>query len=727
MHIFDSLFTQPWVELLGTVALHFLWQGALIAIVLAIVLKVLPTELSRTRYTLGMSALIVMLIVPSTAFIKGYAEIDAVEVTAAEVFSAAPIQHRSTGADGIQAVPMPSPGNVAESTALEPEESPLWEQVRTWFGVAWILGALFMALRLGWAWIHVSRLKSRFSEPVSTELQQVFEQLMERAGIRTQVVLRQTNVFAEAVLIGWIKPAVLLPVSVVTQMSTDHIEAIIAHELAHVKRYDHMFAGIQAIVETVLFYHPAVWWVSHQVRVEREHCCDDLAAELLNDTPRYARALFELENQRTGFGRFALSAQDGSLLSRISRLTKKSTKNTTEMYPRTGVSTFIIAAVIGCSLIIGSCADFGSSTVSIGEEYDLPPRLASMVATGDRDGIVTFLHDAHNSGEDKTLEWIAGVYDRSEEEVRRSLMFVLAHVNTPEADQVLIQMAESDPSDDVREGALRSIAVRSEAVGELTAAKLGVVPSPPSGYTYPPMTEDQEQALSSSLKRIFMDEEQAVEVRQEAYRLLEPWDEQGQLADEAIMTSSVPHFKLMLIRHLNHPEKYRSELMNIYNSSTDVTEKAGALSNLSDMGALEMMPHMVDMMLDISPEMLAWDRLSRVERVNSTAPHGYMSRMSMRTAIAAFYINAPEAERGLIADQIERELAPRVELIEQRIDAGFNFFDERDVIIKQLELIIYLVPAVDANSAKKIPGLETPAIQKASELLQLVKYGTESR
>ena len=721
MYMFDILFTQPWVHLLGTVALHFLWQGVLIAIGVAILLKVIPADQSRTRYTIVMGALILLLMVPLASFIQGYGQLEPVASVAFEEFPVQTSPDAGAFFNEGEIAQAPSRGNV------EPVQAPLWVQMRSWLGIGWVIGAMFMALRLGLGWVHVNRLKTRFSEPVPSELEIRFDRLVERAGIRSSVAIRQTQAFTEAVLVGWIKPAVLLPMSVVSEMSTNHIEAIMAHELAHVKRYDYILAGIQALIETILFYHPAVWWVSRQVRIEREHCCDDLAASLLNDPHGYAAALYELENHRTGFGRFALSVQDGSLLARIRRLANKPAQGRAEMYPRTGVSTMVIVAIVACSLIIGSCADFASDSVSIGEGYDLPPRLASMVAVGDRDGIVTYLHDAHNSGEEETLEWIAGVYDRSEEEVRRSLMFVLAHINTPEADQVLIQIAEADPSVEVRKGALRSITIRSEAVGQLNEDKYfrgegGTLPAS-SDYSYPSMTEDQEKALASSLRRIFMDEEQSIGVRQEAYRVLEPHDEQSQLADEAIMTSTVPQFKLILIRYLNHPEKYRNEVMNIYNSAPDVTVQSNALHHLSEMGAFEMMPHMMDLLLDVSAEDADWKQLmSAAGKLNTTRSPEFFARSSMSSAIAAFYFNAPQAERTFIADQIERELAPRIERIEERINAGFESFDEREAIIEQLNRIVFLVPTVRYNS-DVIHGLETPSQEKASELLAFVKDG----
>jgi hypothetical protein len=94
----------------------------------------------------------------------------------------------------------------------------------------------------------------------------------------------------------------------------------LAHELAHVRRHDYLVNVLQGIAESLLFYHPAVWWISNQIRTEREHCCDDLAVEASGDVLVYARALAALESMRPGLFKAALSANDGSLLRRIQRL-----------------------------------------------------------------------------------------------------------------------------------------------------------------------------------------------------------------------------------------------------------------------------------------------------------------------------------------------------------------------------------------------------------------------
>ena len=120
-------------------------------------------------------------------------------------------------------------------------------------------------------------------------------------------------------LVGWIKPVVLLPAAALAGLSPEQLQAILAHELAHVRRHDYLVNLLQSMVETLLFYHPATWWVSAQVRAEREHCCDDLAVEVCGDRLVYVSALAELTTIASHRG-FALAATDGSLVGRVRRI-----------------------------------------------------------------------------------------------------------------------------------------------------------------------------------------------------------------------------------------------------------------------------------------------------------------------------------------------------------------------------------------------------------------------
>ena len=139
-------------------------------------------------------------------------------------------------------------------------------------------------------------------------------------GLSTLVRVVESRLVDTPTAVGWLRPVVLLPIAALTNLSPVQVEAILAHELAHIRRHDYLVNVMQTLAETLLFYHPAVWWVSRRIRAEREHCCDDVALTVCDDRVTYARALAELEAGRTRSPRLALAATQGPLIGRVRRV-----------------------------------------------------------------------------------------------------------------------------------------------------------------------------------------------------------------------------------------------------------------------------------------------------------------------------------------------------------------------------------------------------------------------
>jgi GWxTD domain-containing protein len=158
------------------------------------------------------------------------------------------------------------------------------------------------------------------TQAASPELQLVFHELKHRLGITRVVMLANSALVQVPTVIGWLRPVILVPVGCLTGLAPVQIEAILAHELAHIQRHDYLIGVLQSFVEAVLFYHPAVWWVSKQVRRERENCCDDLAVRTSGDSFAYAKALSVLEEHRSFYPEVSLGANGGALMMRIRRL-----------------------------------------------------------------------------------------------------------------------------------------------------------------------------------------------------------------------------------------------------------------------------------------------------------------------------------------------------------------------------------------------------------------------
>jgi TonB family protein len=147
-----------------------------------------------------------------------------------------------------------------------------------------------------------------------------------RLGLTRPVRLLITSLAEGPSVVGWIRPVILLPAATLLGLTPEQLEAVLAHEFAHIRRYDYLVNVLQMVVETLLFYHPAVWWTSARIRHERELCCDDLAVSLCGDPVCYARALTKLERLRSLAPRMAMGSNDGPLLYRIQRLTGAATR-----------------------------------------------------------------------------------------------------------------------------------------------------------------------------------------------------------------------------------------------------------------------------------------------------------------------------------------------------------------------------------------------------------------
>src|SRR5262249_43417864 len=155
---------------------------------------------------------------------------------------------------------------------------------------------------------------------VSRDLLQHLDKLRQRLAISRPVRLVNSALVEVPTVVGWLRPVILLPASSLAGLTPSQLEAILVHELAHIRRLDYLVNIFQCLVETVMFYHPVVWWISRCIREEREHCCDDLVVKVCGNRVAYARALATLESLRGEMPQLAFAANGGSLLNRVRRL-----------------------------------------------------------------------------------------------------------------------------------------------------------------------------------------------------------------------------------------------------------------------------------------------------------------------------------------------------------------------------------------------------------------------
>src|SRR5580658_7442875 len=294
-------FNPAVVSTLGWTLIHFLWQGALLAVVMAGALRWVGA--ADHRYRVALATLVAMSLAPLVTFAylsnSQYAPGHSSVVAATDLLTAL---NSSPNLWKTGAVAGHADWNSAEIVAL-----------------AWLTGVFFFSLRAAGGWWMLHRLRQRCRELAPEPILSMCLALRERMGIRRVVrFCASTAVEAPAVL-GWFRPIVLLPLASLSGLSLEQLEAVIAHELAHIQRLDAFVNLLQVAVETLLFYHPAVWWVNRVIRTEREHCCDDVAVEVRGDALDYARALALMEERRL-LPEFALAVNSRPLRDRVARL-----------------------------------------------------------------------------------------------------------------------------------------------------------------------------------------------------------------------------------------------------------------------------------------------------------------------------------------------------------------------------------------------------------------------
>ena len=282
------------VEAIAWTLIHFCWQAALIAGVYRVAAPALAKRTSNLRYVLALSALLGMF--AAAVFTFGY-ELQSSDSTMLAGAGSA-MSGSLTSADYPRTV---APGMVSASrTELSSSHTGnSLPSVMGWIDAFWVLGVLALATRGVGGWWLIHRLRVSPAFPAPDAVRASFTRIADALGLHRPVLLRISSSVAGPLTIGTLRAIVLLPVSAVTQLGPDELEVVLAHELAHVRRADFFWNLVQTIVETLFFFHPAVWWLSGRIRHERELCCDDMALTVCPNPVVYASALFHLEEQRS--------------------------------------------------------------------------------------------------------------------------------------------------------------------------------------------------------------------------------------------------------------------------------------------------------------------------------------------------------------------------------------------------------------------------------------------
>ena len=301
---------NAWMYVAGWVLVHFVWQGAVVAIAAALILRLCRRQAASLRYLIACGAMGVMLlgVIATAALVEApHANVQAARASA------------RTTADGrvdvflpIQINEAPSPATVSNAQRVE--------MLLPWIVSAWLFGVIVLLARVGAGWWRVRRLHQLALASMCSNWQGVGNRIASRLGLASVIRIVELPHVDVPLVVGCLRPIVVLPIAAMTQLNAAQVEAILAHEIAHVRRHDYLVNLMQTLAETLLFYHPAVWWLSARIRDEREHCCDDVAVAVCGDPVGYATALAELEAWRSGAFGLAAAATGGSLLNRVRRI-----------------------------------------------------------------------------------------------------------------------------------------------------------------------------------------------------------------------------------------------------------------------------------------------------------------------------------------------------------------------------------------------------------------------
>ena len=325
MNAIEMLLEKPIFQALGWTLIHFIWQGALIALFYVGASVLLRKFSANIRYLAACGAMLLMLIAPAaTMFSISASDNSQSAILTAETTRTNQIVNTAEQST-VPQLTSAAQSEIKADSASQPISTGRWAQtqlprVMPWLLALWFAGVLFLSLRFAGGWVMVQRLKQSETSPSVDVWQERLSSLSHRLRVSRPVRLCESALVEVPTVIGWLRPVILLPATALTGLSADQLEAVLAHELAHIRRYDYLVNLLQTSIETLFFYHPAVWWVSAQLRHEREHCCDDLAVAACGDVLTYARALTRLEHLRGSEPQLAMAASGGSLLVRVQRL-----------------------------------------------------------------------------------------------------------------------------------------------------------------------------------------------------------------------------------------------------------------------------------------------------------------------------------------------------------------------------------------------------------------------
>ena len=287
--------------------LHFLWQGVALAALASAAMAL--SRNSATRYAIGVAVLALMFAAPALTFLV--------------------LQQRAMASANGELATWKGAANTLTSDSLAAKVStpvnprrnhfPASSGYLAWLVEAWLAGVALLSLRPAAGFFALQRLRRKQAAPVSELVHARCLSLQNTLGLQRLIRYCESVELEAPAVVGWFRPVVFLPLCAISGLSVDQLDAIVAHELAHIKRLDAFVNLFQIATETLLFYHPAVWWLSSRIRAERENCCDDVAIAVCGNAAAYARALASMAESHAAPA-MAMAANRSPLVARVARI-----------------------------------------------------------------------------------------------------------------------------------------------------------------------------------------------------------------------------------------------------------------------------------------------------------------------------------------------------------------------------------------------------------------------
>jgi beta-lactamase regulating signal transducer with metallopeptidase domain len=326
-----ELLSQPAWQRVAWTLVHFVWQGAIIGAALWLLLFFLNG--AHSRYATALVAFMTLIACPIVT-LWTLQETIVIE-------SAAPVAIEVSLADLL--------------LLAEPVETPLFATAQPYLVLAWLTGVTLLSARLVAGYVGVRRLRAS-GVPLHHTLLPEFHKLALRMRVSRNVKAVSSHLVCEALVVGLWRPLILIPAAWITEMPAQTLEAVLAHELAHVRRHDLWVNLLQRVVETLLFYHPAVWYVSRVLRVEREKCCDELAVAATGERLVYVEALQLVAHRRLAASPAVWATAMGgarkmNLLERVRNVLGLRPETSASRFWPVGVAALVLPVGLWCATI----------------------------------------------------------------------------------------------------------------------------------------------------------------------------------------------------------------------------------------------------------------------------------------------------------------------------------------------------------------------------------------